>query len=168
MNDTNVISVIYITLKNNVGLYTLTNFVKSDTYLQGVCTDDHRFKTLRLDRIIKEIKSGDNALALLESYQDYFMEHFPPTKRGAEKLQICFTGFSAALKKDLSQKATNNGMHVAKSVVQGLDFLCIYGDLSPGRILLNKKIVKARNQGSILLNENQYNDLLETGEIPEL
>jgi len=172
MNDVNVTSFIYITLKNVVGLHTISDFVKTDKYLQGVCTDDHRYKTFRLDRIIKELDSGDNALVVLESYKEHFSKVAPQIvskpRNIQGKLQVCFTGFKAVLKKELSDRAEAAGMHVAKSVVMDLDFLCVFGDLSPANTLKNKKLTKARQQGSILLNETEFIKLLETGEIPEI
>lgn len=82
-----------------------------------------------------------------------------PTSKKKEN-QVCFTGFSPAAKKGLSKVATDNGMDVVKSVTKSLAYLCTGSNAGPA------KIKKAREQGAILMDAEQFHHLLNTGEIP--
>jgi BRCT domain type II-containing protein len=57
--------------------------------------------------------------------------------------------------------AESTGMVVRSSVTRSLNFLCCGYSGGP------KKIEKARAQNVIALNEEQFIQLLETGEVPE-
>lgn len=77
-----------------------------------------------------------------------------------EKIEVCFTGFSPAYKKELIQIANDNDIHVAKSVTKGLMFLCCGGNAGPS------KMAKAEKQGVKLIDKEAFFNILETGEIP--
>ena len=55
----------------------------------------------------------------------------------------------------------NADMVARKSVTVDLNFLCCGANAGP------KKIEKAREQGVVVLSEEQFKTLLKTGEIPE-
>ena len=76
------------------------------------------------------------------------------------RLQVCFTGFVTSKKKELTGLASDNNLKVVSSVSKILDFLCGGENAGP------KKIEKAEEQGVQFLNENQFIQLIETGEIP--
>lgn len=76
------------------------------------------------------------------------------------RLQVCFTGFGTSKKQELIDIANLNNFKVVSSVTQKLDFLC--GGESAGP----KKIEKAEAQGVQFINESQFIQLIETGEIP--
>lgn len=76
------------------------------------------------------------------------------------KTQICFTGFHTNEKLKLSAIASQSDMHVAKSVTKDLDFLCVGSNAGPS------KVEKAKEQNVIILTENQFHVMLETGELP--
>jgi NAD-dependent DNA ligase len=77
------------------------------------------------------------------------------------RLQVCFTGFGTSKKQELINLANLNNFKVVSSVTQKLDFLC--GDENAGP----KKIEKAEAQGVQFLNESQFIQLIETGEMPQ-
>jgi NAD-dependent DNA ligase len=78
-----------------------------------------------------------------------------------EKLtQVCFTGFSAAEKVELSAWATAARLEVVTSVTKSLAFLCAGANAGPA------KLEKAREQGVHVLTRAQLIHLLETGEVP--
>ncbi len=83
-----------------------------------------------------------------------------PSKKRNSKNQICFTGFNPAEKDRLIEIAIKSGMHIAKSVTKSLDFLCIGSNAGPA------KLKKAKEQETIILTEEQFNRMLETGELP--
>lgn len=76
------------------------------------------------------------------------------------KIEICFTGFSTTEKSELTKFAEQNNFHIAKSITVNLNFLCYGENAGPS------KIKKAEEQNVILLNANEFLNLIETGEIP--
>ena len=76
------------------------------------------------------------------------------------RLQVCFTGFGTSKKQELIDPANSNNFKVVSSVTKKLDFLCGGENAGP------KKIEKAEAQGVQFLNEEQFVQLIETGEIP--
>jgi NAD-dependent DNA ligase len=76
------------------------------------------------------------------------------------RLQVCFTGFSTSRKNELSAIAESHNFKVVSSVTKNLDFLCGGENAGP------KKIEKAELQGVQFLNETQFLNLAETGEVP--
>ena len=78
------------------------------------------------------------------------------------RLQICFTGFEASRKEELSEIAESHNFKVVSSVTKNLDFLCGGDNAGP------KKIEKAESQGVQFLNESQFLNLIETGEVPNV
>ncbi|MDN3665602.1 BRCT domain-containing protein [Algibacter miyuki] len=77
-----------------------------------------------------------------------------------KKVEVCFTGFSPADKKELIQIANDNDIHIAKSVTKGLMFLCCGGNAGPS------KMEKAERQGVKLIDKETFFNIIETGEIP--
>jgi len=77
------------------------------------------------------------------------------------KTQICFTGFNTTEKKQLIAIAKNSDMHIAKSITKDLDFLCIGNNAGPA------KLKKAKDQNVVIVTEKQFNNMIETGELPE-
>ena len=79
-----------------------------------------------------------------------------------EKLtQICFTGFSTTEKSELTAMAQAARLEVVASVTKSLAFLCAGENAGPA------KLAKARDQGTHVLNREQFTHLLETGEISD-
>lgn len=77
------------------------------------------------------------------------------------KIEICFTGFSPSEKNNLTKIAEENNLHIAKSITVNLNFLCCGDNAGP------TKIKKAEEQNVILLNVEEFYNLIETGEIPK-
>ena len=69
-------------------------------------------------------------------------------------------GITNEMKEALWDKANSAGMRVVQSVTKNLAFLC-KGD-TPGP----SKLKKAEKQNVVILNEQEFLLLLETGEIP--
>ncbi|MEZ4877719.1 MAG: BRCT domain-containing protein [Flavobacterium sp.] len=76
------------------------------------------------------------------------------------KIEICFTGFSPNEKSELTKFAEENNFHIAKSITVNLNFLCCGENAGPS------KMKKAEEQNIILLNADEFRNLIETGEIP--
>ena len=76
------------------------------------------------------------------------------------RLQVCFTGFGTTKKSELVDYAIDNKFKVVTSVTKKLDYLVGGDNAGP------KKIEKAESQGVQFLNEQQFIDLVKTGELP--
>ena len=85
----------------------------------------------------------------------------PSSKRDNNKHQVCFTGFKPAEKQQLNDIALQAGMKVVNSVTKSLDFLCTGANAGPS------KIAKAKKQDVSILTKDQFQVLLETGELPD-
>ena len=80
--------------------------------------------------------------------------------KAVPKIEICFTGFSPNEKSALTKIAEENNFHIAKSITVNLNFLCCGENAGPS------KIKKADEQNVILLNADEFRNLIVTGEIP--
>jgi NAD-dependent DNA ligase len=77
------------------------------------------------------------------------------------RLQVCFTGFGISKKAELVEHANNNQLKTVSSITKKLDYLVGGENAGP------KKIEKAESQGVQFLNEEQFINLINTGELPE-
>ena len=73
--------------------------------------------------------------------------------------QVCFTGFSAAEKNQLTALAQTANLEVVSSVTRNLAFLCVGENAGPA------KLEKAKEQDNHILSKEQFLHLLETGEV---
>lgn len=90
---------------------------------------------------------------------DWIYANAKPRK---EKLsQVCFTGFSAGEKAELTSLALSANLEVVASVTKSLAFLCAGENAGPA------KLEKAATQGNHILTREQFLHLLETGEVPQ-
>ncbi len=79
-----------------------------------------------------------------------------------EKLnQICFTGFSAPVKKELQEKAIQAHLQIVTSVTKNLRYLCAGDNAGPS------KMKEAREKEVIIITEQQFMKIVETGELPD-
>ncbi|MBU9832459.1 BRCT domain-containing protein [Rahnella sp. FC061912-K] len=151
---------VYINAKKQVNAYTLYNVSESEEHFQGVCNKSNQLKTFRKDRVIKECSSYDLALVDLSEYKGLEHPSFSKTPK-VNLFEICFTGFKKDDKERLISLATDNKMSVRASVTQNLQVLCCGYNAGP------KKVDVARMKGVVILDENQFQLLVETGEMPD-
>jgi NAD-dependent DNA ligase len=151
---------IYQDARGNVTAREITDISETEAYLQGYCHLANDLRTFRKDRVLEVLASGDD----IESKVKHYISISPPPKappKSHHLLDVCFTGFKSEDKKRLKAMAESTGMVVRSSVTRSLNFLCCGYNAGP------KKIEKARAQNVIALNEEQFVQLLETGEVPE-
>lgn len=99
------------------------------------------------------VKLGDaEAWAIIYSMRE--------RKEKDDSLEVCFTGFGASKKEELTALASSNNFRVVTSVTKRLDFLCVGENAGP------KKVEKAVAQGVECLTEDQFRRLAATGELP--
>lgn len=86
---------------------------------------------------------------------------FAQARAVSDAPQVLFTGFAAAQRAALEDKAIDAGLHIVKSVTTGLAFLVCGATAGPA------KIEKARMQGVYIVSEPEFHLLIETGELPD-
>lgn len=152
---------VYVNAKGKVSSQAIVNVAENSQYIQGVSIKDYdsgKLKTFRKDRILAESQSLEEAENQL-SHID--VEKYIPQKTKPATFDIHFTGYKKDDKTRLENLATESGMVIRKSVTQELNLLC-YGYNASA-----KKMTKARDMGIIILDEKQFIQFLETGEITD-
>jgi NAD-dependent DNA ligase len=160
---------IYQSASGKISFYEILKPSESELYIQGVCINAHAIRTFRKDRILEKIDEATDVDARLKFFQENWIGTVStnvvtpkiPRNYSSGKLEICFTGFKQVDKDRLTQAVEAVDFIVRTSVTSRLHFLCCGYNAGPS------KIEKARFQGTVILNEKQLLNLLETGEIPE-
>ncbi|MCF6257692.1 MAG: hypothetical protein L3K25_15580 [Gammaproteobacteria bacterium] len=159
---------VYQDAKGNITFREVTNISESDDYIQGRCLKDNGIRTFRKDRVLEDIENNEIAPERLQFYIDNKPQLSQSSKnRLARKInqgsspEVCFTGFKKPDKDRLIQIAESANMFIRSSVTVNLNYLCCGYNAGP------KKIETSRHQGTVVLSEKQFLNLIETGEIPE-
>ncbi|MBK5416377.1 BRCT domain-containing protein [Pseudomonas sp. TH31] len=164
----------YRDAKGNLSERELTQWSENSLYLQGRSSSDSFPKTFRKDRIVEVLlgaelllndtappapklqpKLAASALAL----QAASSTPNPKSPLGGIN-QILFTGFAAAHRAELEQKALDFGLKVMSTPGKTLTFLC-YGDNAGPT-----KVAKALEAGAFIIDSEQFLSLVTTGELP--
>lgn len=135
----------------------IRNARQDGLYLRGFDVNANGVRTFRIDRIQWDDDDQPDVPAT-----DKPFGITPPNKAHQNKPTICFTGFNRdkALPA-LQSMATESGLHVAKSVVANLTYLVTGANAGPA------KLEKAKSEGSTILTEDEFINMLETGEVPD-
>lgn len=146
----------YIAPGKEVARYTLNDgWQEIGVYVQGYCPEAKGFRSFRKDRVVDYL-SGHDGLGNPRPSPP------PPVKKLKDNgPEIAFTGFPAAQKTHLQQKASDMGMIVRQDVTVGLSYLCAGPTAGP------TKLAKARAKGCIICSQAQLFVLWETGELPD-
>ncbi|CNB97090.1 Uncharacterised protein [Yersinia frederiksenii] len=159
---TDVVTFVYVNTKNIVRVQSINDISENETYLQGVSLlegEEDKLKTFRKDRIYKFVNSIEEGLAAIDKGITDGDFYFKDQKK--EVFDVCFTGFKKDRKEELESVASNNNMLVRKTVSKGLKLLCYGYNAGPAKLSL------ARKAGAIILDENEFINFIESGEIPE-
>ena len=160
----------YVNGKNELTLQHLKNFSydnkKHPNYVQGWSYFHEKPITLVAARVRRKFPNIQEAEKFMKDWEDNFDPElhyvYNPTRLSRpDTIDVCFTGFSKADKSTLSELADQNGMIVRKEVTVHLDILCYGFNAGP------KKLEKAMEQGVMILNREQFEKMVETGEVPE-
>ncbi|MDP2128170.1 MAG: BRCT domain-containing protein [Pseudohongiella sp.] len=127
---------------------------ETNTYIEGYCLAAGDVRTFRKDRILRFI-SGNELLQIGSISQSKATQ-----KPKVSKIEILFTGFSSGDRAELEKKAQTAGMLVRKSVTRNLHYLCAGENAGPN------KISEAEDAGTTIIDESEFNDLLELGLVP--
>ncbi|QBG47683.1 hypothetical protein EGM51_09860 [Verrucomicrobia bacterium S94] len=162
-----ILSFIYRDAKGIITFREVFDISESDVYLQAMCLKARALRTFRKDRILETIKDSSGVEEKLEFYKSKFPKpeesatHSKSRSNRDHKPEICFTGFKKNEKQQLIELAESSSFFVRTAVTANLHYLCCGSTAGP------KKIEKARAQGVIALSKNQFESLVEFGEIPE-
>ena len=157
---------IYRSARGEITARAVTDISESDDYVQGFCLFRGELRTFRKDRILELISDPSTVQERLEFH---IANNPPPIERSltgrtrppSYLCDVCFTGFKQTDKKRLARWAEEAGFVVRKTVSQHLNFLCYGYNAGPA------KMERARQQGVIIIDEEQFMYLLETGEVPD-
>lgn len=156
--DDKVLSFVYSNAQDEVSTRTLLRWEEAGHYIKGYSVNDGRVLTFRKDRV-KTYLDGTESM-LREPYAPAPPKPQREAPRDARP-QILFTGFAKVQRHVLETKADADGLQVMKTVTQNLVFLCCGPTAGPA------KVEKSREQGVYIVDEAQFHQLLDTGELPD-
>lgn len=159
------LDVVHFTYRDSSGELTQRRVVVrelEERYLTGVCLLRGAVRTFRLDRVVGElvsVETGEVAEALAWASGIDGQDRSAANVRGARKIVsgpgILFTGFAAALRAELEQRAEVAGMVVRKSVSKTLDYLVAGPNAGPS------KLDQAAEIGVVVLTEDGFHAVLD-------
>lgn len=161
------IGFVYRNAQGEEGERHVVGWREAGRYICGRDRADGRFKSFRIDRVVRYIDASERWLA--KPFQD------PPPELqgqlraspGSSSLQsatgpeVCFTGFAVALRAQLEARARAAGLSVVQSVTVGLTFLVCGPNAGPS------KVEKARKRYVYILDAQQLDELVESGVLPD-
>lgn len=114
-------------------------------------------------KVIRILKAkspfSDAEIDLMSDAEGWSWIYSNAKPRKEKSTQVCFTGFSADEKSELVTLAEEARFEVVGSVTKNLAFLCAGDNAGPS------KLEKAREQGVHVLSREQFEHLLETGDL---
>jgi len=139
----------------------LTAVKESTDYIRGTQIVDGAIRTFRKAQVIEYFDSerAFNACTLPDP-EPTTEGNYTPKTRSPSGPEICFTGFNASVREALEAQATQAGLWVRKSVTSKLSFLCTGPNAGP------KKVDAALRMGVVIMDQEAFGWMLETGEIP--
>ncbi|ECI5766506.1 hypothetical protein DNW15_11920 [Salmonella enterica subsp. enterica] len=163
---------VYINVKGLMAVYELTNVKYSCDYIQGYCPTENGFRIFHKNRIISYLNSLEHAVNYLNSvvltlklnrddwinkYQDDYIRKYKLN----DVFEVYFIGFKNADKERLKHAAISAGMIVHCHITTNIHILCCGYNVEP------KKMETAILKGIMVLTENEFIDLLNSGVIPD-
>ncbi|WP_323667116.1 hypothetical protein [Pectobacterium punjabense] len=154
-------SFVYINAQRIISAYSLFKVSESEGYFQGICHQSNQLKTFRKDRLIESCQTYEDAVKVANiTDASKYLHLFQKPK--VNFFEVCFTGFKKADKDRLVNLATENEMSVRSSVTQNLQVLCCGYNAGP------TKVTAARMKGILILDEEQFINMVSTGELPDI
>lgn len=165
----------YRDAKGDVSQRELIQWSENSAYIQGRSAGDSFPKTFRKDPIVEILLGAELLLndaappapTLLPKPRPATVavsaaaSHHPQPKTPPGGInQVLFTGFAAAHRTELEQKAMDSGLKVMSTPGKSLTFLC-YGDNAGPT-----KVAKAQEAGAFIIDAEQFLSMITTGEMP--
>lgn len=159
---------VYVNAKGDEKRVQLTRWRESGLYLQGFDVDG-RWKTYRIDRV-RAYENGAETWLHEPFQKPPVLPNRLEVKVAKKGPQILFTGFKKepgpngglSQRQSLEKMAEAAGFKVVKSVTQNLLYLVCGATAGP------KKIESARAKKVFLLKKPDFEQLVETGELPDV
>lgn len=160
----------YISANKEFLIHVVHYIRQDDKYIQGINIIDGKsgqFRTYRKDRIIAKFNTESEAkLYSLADNLDHAINVWTTTNPRLQSsstsfntFDIHFTGFRQADKERLIKLAEEKELTIRQSVTLNLQLLCVGYNASI------RKIEKAQGMGISIMNESDFLNFLETGEI---
>lgn len=135
----------------------VADWKESSKYLEGKDIADGVYKTFRKDRVLAYLDGAEGQLRDPNPEPPVFKPSAPPDQRP----HIIFTGFLKQQRAALEVRAEAAGMRVCTKVTQRCLFLVKGDNAGPA------KVAAARQLSAYILNEAQFDALLETGVVAD-
>ena len=134
-----------------------------ETYIEGFCYTAGDTRTFRLDRVEGMIWQNNECFFVDEWLEKRGIrkKQSISSKSNSSQLEICFTGFSKADREYLETLAEIHDFKVRKTVTIHLNYLVTGSNAGP------TKIADANRVGALILDEEEFHEMLDTGEVPQ-
>ncbi|MWQ75662.1 hypothetical protein GHJ37_01065 [Glaesserella parasuis] len=160
--SSNKISFLYEDSKGNLTHREVRVDDVDNTYINGFCYSANGTRTFKLERIIGSIKQNGESYPVEEWLEKQGISNYIDNESDyGRNFEICFTGFRKDIRERLERKAKENDFIVRKSITQNLDFLVTGSNAGPS------KVRQAISQGVTILDEDEFNEMMETGALPD-
>lgn len=165
--DHQVVSFLYENSQGELSSRHVTVEQVGTSHFAGMCHRENAERTFRFDRIQGSVTDeASGKLIMPRKLRDFLRGYGEQEVRRQNRAraknapEILFTGFKQDRRAVLEEQAEAAGMTVRKRVTENLDFLCGGYNAGPS------KLADARANGVTVLNEEQFEHLLVTGEVP--
>ena len=145
--------------RGNITRRKVRNIKDDGAYLHGFCEYSQGVRTFRKDRVI-DVFTAETPAFLSIPIESASRKDKASVAHHSYTFEICFTGFDAVTRAELEGKARVAKMLVRSSVTIRLNFLCIGPNAGP------KKLLKAEQQGVILITADEFSDFVDFGLVP--
>lgn len=164
---------VYMNAHKEVGAYSISNINDDGFYFRGYCSERSRIITFRHDRVIgyfDDIQLAKDYLANLpnEVYLEFdarinAQRHIKNHNSLNDNITFCFSGFKKDKKAELIKLAEQKELRTVMDMSKSVNFLVID---ETSRTVGPRKLARATEYGIQIINETEYLQMLETGEIP--
>lgn len=134
-------------------VWSLVNIHETEYHFSGIATDLGAYRTFKKSRVNRYLDGSESLLNTPHATE-------PKTEKPPAGLEILFTGFVAARRKELETIAkTTDGLTLVKTPTEHLRFICCGYNAGPS------KVRAAIERGAWVLTEEDFLRLVETGEL---
>ena len=135
-------------------LWSLVNIHETEYHFSGIATDIGAYRTFKKTRVNRYLDGSEAMLNAPFAVQ-------PTVEKPPAGLDILFTGFAAARRKELENLTKQvDGLKLVKTPTEHLRFICCGYNAGPS------KVRTAIERGAWVLTEDDFLRLIDTGELP--
>lgn len=135
-------------------VWSLVNIHETEYHFSGIATDIGAYRTFKKTRVNRYLDGSEAMLNAPFAVQ-------PTVEKPPAGLDILFTGFAAARRKELENLTKQvDGLKLVKTPTEHLRFICCGYNAGPS------KVRTAIERGAWVLTEDDFLRLIDTGELP--